>query len=317
MGSSVDILLATFEGARFLAEQLASIEAQTCPGWRLIVRDDGSTDDSPAILEGFAQRHAGHVRILRDGRGRLGPCGNFAALLGVSDAPYFMFCDQDDVWLPEKLGTMLGAISIAEKKHGAETPILVHSDLVVTDEVLRVLHPSFWRHARLLNPAKPPSSASLVLRNFAIGCAAIGNAALREAAMPIPDGVYMHDWWVALVALVLGEIVAHNEATILYRQHQRNSLGGHGRSLVETIARFISAPATELQRVRFFIQKSQQQAALLQNKFQGDMAPQFRAFLAEFSRLPQAGFLQRKSFLHRYRAWPDYWLPAAVCWLFL
>src|SRR5829696_7008565 len=99
MTETTDILLATFNGARFLPEQLASIEAQTHGGWRLIVRDDGSDDGTRSIIEAFAERHGERVRFLRDGRSQLGACGNFAALLEASDAPYFMFCDQDDVWL--------------------------------------------------------------------------------------------------------------------------------------------------------------------------------------------------------------------------
>src|SRR5437763_17125550 len=99
---TVDILLATFNGAKYLPELLSSLEGQSRADWRLIVRDDLSSDASPAILDAFAERHAGRVDVLRDERGRLGSVANFAALMEVSAAPYFMFCDQDDIWLSSK-----------------------------------------------------------------------------------------------------------------------------------------------------------------------------------------------------------------------
>src|SRR6476619_5383592 len=142
MTPTVDVLLATFNGARFLPEQLESLERQTHSDWRLIVRDDGSTDRSVAIVNAFAERHRERVQVLFDNRGRLGSCGNFAALLEASDAPYFMFCDQDDWWLPHKIADLLSTLRAVAARRGAETPLLVHSDLILVDNELRVLHRS-------------------------------------------------------------------------------------------------------------------------------------------------------------------------------
>lgn len=317
MSETVDVLLATFNGARFLSEQLASIEAQTHRDWRLIVRDDGSTDNTPSIIEAFAQRHGGRVRILRDGRGRLGICGNFAALLEASEAPYFMFCDQDDVWLPEKITALLGAIREVEGQRGVQIPMLAHSDLIVVDDEMRMRHRSLWRYARLLDPAERRRPARVILRNFVTGCASIGNAALRAAALPIPEDAYMHDWWVALVAAVLGEVVEHKTPTILYRQHLSNELGAQPRHLLGVILRFLRAPAAELERVHFNIKKAQQQAAEVLGIRAEKVSSEFISAVSEFSRLRDAGFWRRKSFLFRYRLWPDYWLPRVIYWYFL
>ncbi len=317
MTQTVDILLATSNGARFLPELLESIEGQTHRDWRLIVRDDGSTDCTLSIIEAFAQRHGDRVRVLRDGRGRLGACANFAAALEASDAPYFMFCDQDDVWLPEKIAGLLRSMREVEKRKGAETPTLVHSDLIVVDDELRVLHRSFWRYARLLNPSAPRRPARLIVRNFVIGCASIGNAALRRAALPIPSEAYMHDWWVALVAAILGKIAEHEVPTILYRQHQSNELGAQSRHLFGVISQFLRAPDAEVQRVRFYIKKSQQQASIFEKRYEKILSPQVRQILSEFSHLHDSTFWRRKSFLTRHDLWPDYWLPAAALWLFL
>ena len=313
----VDIVLATFNGARFLSEQLASIEAQTYRDWRLIVRDDGSTDGTPAIIEAFARRHGDRVRVLRDGRGRLGACANFAAVLEASDAPYFMFCDQDDVWLPEKIADLLRSLHEIERQQDGATPILVHSDLIVVNEELRVLHPSFWRYARLLNPAAPRRPAGPILRNFVIGCASIGNAALRQAALPIPAEAVMHDWWIALVAANLGKIVEHEGPTILYRQHSSNEVGAKSRHIFAVLSQILCAPSTAMEEVRLNIEKARRQAAAFEKIHKTALNPHLNVILAEFIHLPSSTFWKRKSFLIRYNAWPDYWLPSAALWLFL
>jgi glycosyltransferase involved in cell wall biosynthesis len=316
MMPTVDILLATFNGARFLPELLESIEGQTHRDWRLIVRDDGSTDCSLSIIEGFAQRHGDRVRVLRDGRDRLGACANFAAVLEASDASYFMFCDQDDVWLPEKIAGLLRSMRQVEERQGAETPILVHSDLIVVDDELHVLHPSFWRYSRLLDLSAPRRPARVIVQNFVTGCASIGNAALRRAALPMPTEARLHDCWVALVAALLGEIAEYEVPTLLYRQHQSNDIGAKPGHLAAVLARLIRSPATTMRQVRLSVEKSRQQAAAFEKIYEGKINPQRLQILSDFR---DATIWRRKSFLFRYRhdLWPDYWLHAVALLWFL
>lgn len=306
---TIDVLLATFNGARFLPEQLESLERQTHSDWRLIVRDDGSTDRSITIVEAFAERHSERVQILpRDGRGPLGACGNFAALLEASDAPYFMFCDQDDLWFPDKIADLLRALRAVEERRGADTPILAHSDLLVTDDALRVLHRSFWRYSRLLDPTAPRRPARLIIQNYVTGCAAIGNAALRRTALPIPSEARMHDWWVAMVAAILGEITEHEAPTILYRQHHGNEIGAKPAGLLAVISRIIRTLGAEMQDTRIAFAKSQQQAAAFRKVYENLLSPDMERILSEFSCLHASAFWKRKSFLFRYGLQPDYWL---------
>jgi glycosyltransferase involved in cell wall biosynthesis len=317
MTEAIDVLLATFDGARFLPELLRSIERQTYSGWRLIVRDDGSSDRSGSIIEGFADRHGDRVRVLRDAGGQLGACGNFGALLEASDAPYFMFCDQDDVWLPEKIADLLAGLRAAEARRGATTPLLVHSDLILVDEELRLLHKSYWRHSRLLDPLAQRSAMRLMLRNYVTGCAMIGNAALRHAALPIPREARMHDWWTALVASVLGEVIEHGAPTTLYRQHQRNELGAQSRHPIVLASRFIREPLAIARLVREHITAAQLQAAALERAYGQAMPSQALEAVTEFARLGQRSLWQRKRFISRYDLWPDSRLSSAICWWFL
>src|SRR5262245_26477445 len=93
---SIDILMGTYNGAEFLEQQIESLVTQTCSEWRLLVRDDGSTDATARILQAVSQAHP-RIQIVSDELGRLGAGQNFHHLLGLSTAPYVMFCDQDDV----------------------------------------------------------------------------------------------------------------------------------------------------------------------------------------------------------------------------
>lgn len=241
MTKTVDVLLATYNGARFLPEQLTSIQAQTYRDWRLIVRDDGSTDGTPSIIEAFAQRHGDRVRILRDGRPRLGACANFAATLEASDADYFMFCDQDDVWLPHKIAQTLAEMRRAEQGAEPGAPCLVHTDLRVVDEALASIADSFVRYQRM-DPAHC-TPRDLLSMNQVTGCATMVNRSLLAMALPFPAEVVVHDWWCAVLS-GSGRRAFIDAPTLLYRQHAVNQIGAHSRSLHHRVLRLLrNAPA--------------------------------------------------------------------------
>lgn len=223
---TIQILLATYNGARFLAEQIASIQAQTFGNWRLLVRDDGSTDDTREILRARAARDE-RIEVLSDGRGNLGVLGNFAALAAAAlDRParYVAFADQDDVWHPQKLAWQLEHIRATEQKAAAETPIAVHTDLAVVDGQLQPLHPSFLRYQGLWHEAEEPLR-TLVVQNFVTGCTLLINRPLLELAVPIPPEALVHDWWLALCAAAAGHLEFLPQATVSYRQHGGNTIG--------------------------------------------------------------------------------------------
>ena len=217
---NVDILLSTYNGGRFLEEQLHSIESQTHGAWRVIARDDGSTDETRALLADFQTRHPMKVEFMGDSGLRLGAISSFHRLLQHSTAEYALFCDQDDVWRATKIEQLL---SLAQMHECDGAPLLVHSDLEVVDQNLRPLAASFW-HYQFINPANCQCSRLLV-QNVVTGCACLFNAALRRAALPVPPEAIMHDWWLALVAAVVGKIHWTGETTVRYRQHASNDTG--------------------------------------------------------------------------------------------
>lgn len=232
--------MATYNGGRYLRQQIDSLLAQTVGGWQLYVADDGSTDETMDILADYACRH-GNIHVARN----MPPHGamqNFMHLLATTSADYYMFCDQDDVWLPDKVEVTMGAMRRAEEQWPGE-PVLVHTDLRVVDEQLHELHPSLWRET-YVRPELLSQMRYLGVQPFVTGCTAMVNASLRNVALPCPQWALMHDAWLAMQAVRRGgHIVNVAQPTMLYRQHGDNVVGAtsarnHGwRQRITTLRR--------------------------------------------------------------------------------
>lgn len=216
----VTVLLAVYNGARHLPAQLASIAAQTGVPWRLIASDDGSTDASVALLEAFAEGHPGRVTVMR------GPshgfAGNFRALLARAPAGLAAaFCDQDDVWYPDKLARAAAMLAPVEGPGlYAARSRLVDDSLNPIDLSRGLLRPAGFANALVQNIA---SGNTMVLNPAAV---ALLQAASAEAG-PVP----MHDWWAYQVITGTGGAVVFDDRPVLdYRQHSHNQIGA-GRGL--------------------------------------------------------------------------------------
>lgn len=222
LNPKIDILLAAYEGEKFLAGQIDSILNQTYQNFRLFIRDDASSDQTPSIAESYVKQHPGKI-VFIPGKKRMGVKSNFSELMEISSAPYIMFSDQDDVWMPYKLESSLEEMLRLEKFYGNQ-PYLIHSDLSVVDEQLQPIDPSFWNYAHL-NPATGESLNRLLNQNVVTGCTVMANRLLIELAKPIPYEAFMHDWWLALTAACFGKIGRIQKPTLYYRQHTKNTLG--------------------------------------------------------------------------------------------
>lgn len=214
------ILLSTYNGAKYLKNQILSLIDQKNIDTKIIVRDDGSSDDTKKQLEEYD-----NIKILASSN-NLGIKKSFTALLKYTlehtTEDYFMFCDQDDVWKKDKAKKTFDKMQELEKMH-PNTPILIHTDLHVTNENLNIIDNSFWNY-EYINP-KRNSLGNLLMQNTVTGCTTMINRKLAELALPIPDECIMHDWWIALVASAFGKIEFIDEPTIFYRQHGSNDTG--------------------------------------------------------------------------------------------
>jgi glycosyltransferase involved in cell wall biosynthesis len=220
----IEILLATYNGECFLREQIDSILAQDYTNLRILARDDGSSDGTPAILEQYKRQFPTRFHVMPTGKGTGHPKWNFLRLLQASTAGYVCFADQDDVWLPQKLTWTMQSMKQLEAKHGASLPLLTFTDLRIVDEHLKIQHESYWK-LHHLNPRNANHFARLLGQNVVTGSTAMLNRPLIELASRMPEEAGMHDNWVALLAAAFGASVAVSAPTVLYRQHDNNVLG--------------------------------------------------------------------------------------------
>lgn len=222
------ILMSTYNGARYLHQQIDSIVAQTDHDWRLILRDDGSTDATPAILGYYAKAHPERISVMSDNRRNVGAMRSFERLLEQvpAEADYVMFADQDDVWLPEKVAVTKAKMQELEAVHGKQKPIVVHTDLKVVNQDLKEMHPSFWRFSNIRPEILDRDVHYLGICNAVTGCAMMMNRAALTISLPFADYAFMHDWWIAEKVMTEGGIVCPlAQPTILYRQHLSNVVG--------------------------------------------------------------------------------------------
>jgi len=263
----VDILMATYNGAKYLADQLDSLLAQTHQNFRLLVSDDGSTDGTLALLETYRSRLGDRLVVVpHPGMGQ-GVVKNFENLMRASlqgcHAHWIAFSDQDDVWLPEKVERCLHVLMQLEQATGVHQPCLVHSDLTVVDEELNVIAPSFSQHQRM-DPAACSPTALLSI-NQVTGCTMMINRALLEMSLPLPDQTVMHDWWCALLSSS-GRRTFLDEQLILYRQHGFNQLGAKDRRLKMRLLRLVTNGRGVLRRVLNLGRATKAQAEALQSR---------------------------------------------------
>jgi glycosyltransferase involved in cell wall biosynthesis len=211
----VCIILSTFNGSRFLQEQLDSLAGQSRRPDRLVLRDDGSTDNSVEIV----RRWAGNQRIvLQEISGPpLGPASSFlTATTLAAPADIFMYCDQDDVWGPHKIARALRSLSWGDNSRAE----LLATRLKIVGRDLQVL--------RLSDLPRSLSFQSAACESLLTGCTMAFNASFRELLIKeLPLKAAMHDWWLYMVATGLRGVRLHFDAepTLLYRQHGGNVLG--------------------------------------------------------------------------------------------
>jgi glycosyltransferase involved in cell wall biosynthesis len=294
----IAILLSTFNGEKFLAEQLDSLWQQTRQDFELFVRDDGSNDGTLQLLSAAAAERPGRMHIVGDYSKRLGPKRSFFSLLHHTDARYIAFCDQDDFWLPHKLERLVNATAQAESNLPTDAPVLCCSDAIVTDAALQPMGGTYFdRHRIRVSDGRDLALPRLLFRNFAIGATTMVNSALARRCRQVPAAAIMHDWWMALVATAIGRAIVLTEPLIFYRQHSANAVGSRQHAFPRT-----------WDQVEGYLKLSRASAArcLAQavafNEHYSPLPPQSARILEPFASFAGQGRLRRASTLMRSRA---------------
>lgn len=219
----IEILLATYNGERYLRAQIDSLLSQTESNWKLLIHDDGSSDSTCEIIRSFQELYPEKINFIEDSIRTGGARNNFSHLLSFSSAPYVMFCDQDDVWRKDKIEITLRKMLVEERKNPGKA-ILIHSDLEVVDEDLNVVASSMFDYQRL--PRNISSLSDMVVQNNVTGCTVMLNRKAVEVSLPIPSEAVMHDWWIACKVIQNSGVVGFiPNSLVLYRQHGNNAVG--------------------------------------------------------------------------------------------
>ena len=281
------ILLSTYNGVKYLKNQIDSLMSQSYDDFRIIARDDGSSDESFAILKSYEQ-----IEIV-DSQQNLGAKGSFAELLEYAvkhtDGEFFMFCDQDDVWENEKIEKTLSKMKNLENKY-MDTPLLVHTNLTVVDNELNSLNNSFWNYEDV-----DPTTNSfnrLLVQNTITGCTVMINRRLAKLASPIPFEAVMHDSWLGLVASCFGGIGVINEPTIKYRQHSLNSVGTKGFGV-----RYILDKLSQ----ENILSKNITQAQAFLDRYRDNLDGNTIEMLEDFSTIESKSFWQKRKILLKHK----------------
>ncbi len=298
--TAASILLATFNGATFLPDQLASLAAQAGPDWCLLWRDDGSSDGTVGLLEHFALAHPGRVRRLASPSGRIGVAASYHALAVAAPADAALaFCDQDDIWLPDKLDRALSALARVPPGR----PALYCARQVLVDARLNRLGLSLALPRR---PELAEDFARALAGNIATGCTVMLNpaaAALLRAAPP-PQGA-LHDWWsYLLVAGAGGTVIADPEPVMLYRQHAGNLIGAPHASWRRALAALRRGPDAFMAVFRLHL------AALVGRP--DLLTPQAHRMASELERAMRGPWTMRLRAVLRHRLRRQTWLETAL-----
>ena len=225
---TLQILMSTYNGVQYIREQLDSLLEQDCEkfgraAFKILIRDDGSTDGTQEILEEYARRSPGKI-VWYQGENK-GVIQSFFEVLGKAErSDYYAFCDQDDYWMPSKMTRAVEVLdTMSEQKPSLYCcrPKLVDKDLGPLE-------------SEIVRPPKRPDFRNAVIENIVTGCTAVFNRKLCEMVLgELPEFTVMHDWWLYLIASCFGEIYYDETSYICYRQHQGNVLGTKTRKMDE------------------------------------------------------------------------------------
>lgn len=288
----VNIILATYNGEKYIREQLESIVQCNYKNWKLWIFDDGSNDDTHCIIEEYICKYPDKISFHRN-TGNKGVTRNFLEgvqiaaeqngrireesdtfgedTISVSDddsepqkiIDYYMFCDQDDVWMTDKIDKTMMHMKKEEKKHGENTPVAVFTDALVVDNDLNVLYRSFHKCNNL--DTKKVDLPHIMMENKLIGCTIMFNESLRKIMCVQPDNARYHDWWVAMIAAAFGRISYLPAVTLFYRQHGGNVVGN------QNFFTYVNDRLSSLQQQKEVIYKTALQAGEFYNMYEADM----------------------------------------------
>ena len=253
MNPKIEILMATYNGEKYVGEQIDSIINQTYENWKLLIRDDNSTDKTLEILKEYEKKDK-RIKVIEDKKGNLGFVKNFEELLNCSTEDWVMFSDQDDYWLENKIEKYVTTLN-ENSNDIFEKPILIHSNSFICDDNLKIIKNEFINS----NIASKYDEDSYYFAYFVQGSTVLINRKIIDLALPFSKNVTIHDRYFHLLAEFLGKRVFINESLIKYRQHSNNKIGAKG-SIV-----------TKILKKRYFHNEDRELIIEIQKKYEKNL----------------------------------------------
>ena len=307
----IEVLLATYNSARFLRPMLQSLARQTERNFHLIVSDDRSSDDTVAILESMRDAFANPIEIRRREIPSGSAMANFAGLLEAATGDYVLLADHDDMWHADHVARAVARLRDLEARHGPATPILTHCDLRIINGAGHETGDTLW-HLKSIDPAYGTRLNTALLNATVTGCASAMNRALVAQAGRVPTEAIMHDWWLNLVAAAFGVVDADPEPSVFYRIHG-NNVSNPTRVSVTAMAR----RRAMVQVLRDKMARRLRQGQAFDRRFGESLSPAQQRILHDFTAIDGARFMRRRLLCLRggFR-FPDMWRTAAL-WLLI
>ena len=310
--STVNIVMATYNGEKYIKQQIESILGSNYTDWSLFIFDDGSTDATIEIAKSFESKFPERIQVSQNEK-NLGSTLNFLNGLkrvyeltnveGTSDnaskmpcssnhARYYMFCDQDDVWNRDKIKITLERMKFIEKKFGKDKAHLVFTDANVVDENLELIYHSFFR-SQCLYPYRT-DLAHMLMENKCIGCTVMVNRSMVECLKELPDAARLHDWWLGLIAASFGHISYVATSTIQYRQHGNNVVGS------KSFGEYVKQRVKSLNNQKISINACINQGKEFLRIYQDELSEEEKKLISEFTLIADSNWVKKRYLLLRY-----------------
>lgn len=289
----VDILMASYNGEHYISDQIKSIQKQSFTNWRLLISDDCSSDATPEIIRRFAAED-NRIIIVSEGIRYGSAKDNFLSLTNKAKAPYVMFSDQDDVWLPTKVEKTLTKMHEVEKQNG-DIPLLVFTDMKVVREDLSIISNSFEKFSNI-DPYRTFFS-HLLAQSVGAGCTMMVNQIAIKYMLKVnkTDDIIMHDWWFSLVASAFGKIGYIDEPTSLYRQHGDNEVGAKKYSPIRQIRK--------MRVLKLRVEKTVRQSQVFLETYRSELEVKQKLAIENFCKYYTSKGFQSLFYLVKSRCW--------------
>ncbi len=280
--------MASYNGEKYIGEQIESIINQSYKDWTLNIRDDASTDGTRVIIRQYMMKYPDKIKLFTNMENSGSPRSNFFELIKNSDADVIFTCDQDDIWERDKIEITLKEFDNKDK------PILVHSDLTVIDDENKVIFPSMIK-AQHIDTSRTTLN-KLLVQNIVTGCTMAFNRALADI-LAEPELLPVHDWWIAAVASVFGSIKFIDKSTVRYRKHSNNACGPQNMN----DPKYIASRAKDKKRAKKMLELGYVMAVELLEKY--EMPYKYKVMLRDYSKMADKNKIQKIKVVMKYGIW--------------